>query len=46
MMTEIYTKEGGQKDVLLRRTNIKKNIFINLVLYSSSKAAIRYEALP
>ena len=24
MMTEIQTIEGGQKDVLLRRTNIKK----------------------
>ena len=24
-MTEIYTTEGGQKDVLVRRANIKKN---------------------
>ena len=29
MLTEIYTIEGGQKDVLLRRTNIKKNIVVS-----------------
>ena len=29
-MTEIYTVDGGQKDALLRRANIKKNnLFYN-----------------
>ena len=27
MMTEIQTIEGGQKDVLLRGTNIKQNVY-------------------
>ena len=26
MMTEILTIEGGQKDLLLRKANIKKNL--------------------
>ena len=32
-MTEIKTKDGGQKDALLRRANIKKN-FDRVILFA------------
>ena len=41
MMTEILTIDGGQKDFLLRRANIKKKYFKPLTLdYSIIKSSL------
>ena len=34
MMTEIYTIDGGQKDALLMRANIKKNLQADNIHFS------------
>ena len=32
-MTEIYTIEGGQKDALLKKANVKKNEYPNTKIF-------------
>ena len=32
MKTEIWTIEGGQKDALLKRANIKKKVYFKLII--------------
>ena len=39
--TEIKTIEGGQKDVLLRRTNIKKSFYMNTLKSSSAQICVK-----